>query len=48
MSSGEILEVKISEGEPLESVPENVEHDGHKVISVKPNGNNSRIFIQKA
>jgi tRNA 2-thiouridine synthesizing protein A len=48
MSSGEILEVKISEGEPLESVPENVEYDGHKVISVKPNGNNSRIFIRKA
>ena len=48
MASGEILEVKLSEGEPLESVPENVEHSGHKIVSIKPNGNDSRIFIQKA
>ena len=48
MASGEILEVKLSEGEPLESVPENVELDGHKIISIKPNGNDSRVLIKKA
>ena len=48
MSSGEILEVKLSEGEPLECVPENIEHEGHKVLSIKENGNDSRVFIKKA
>jgi|TARA_B100000902_G_scaffold19807_1_gene23760 TusA-related sulfurtransferase len=47
MSKGEVLEVKVSDGEPLESVPENIIQDGHQVLKVISNGKDSRIFIKK-
>ena len=47
MSKGEVLEVKLSDGEPLESVPENIIQDGHQVLKIISNGKDSRIFIKK-
>ncbi|MBA4729121.1 MAG: sulfurtransferase TusA family protein [Deltaproteobacteria bacterium TMED126] len=47
MAKGEVLEVKLSDGEPLESVPENIIQDGHQVLKIISNGKDSRIFIKK-
>jgi TusA-related sulfurtransferase len=35
LSVGEVLEVLLSRGEPVESVPRSAEEDGHRVISVE-------------
>ncbi len=32
---GEVLEVWLAQGEPLESVPKSAEEDGHRVLSVE-------------
>ncbi len=34
MGAGQILEVKLREGEPLSNVPRSAEEDGHKVVSI--------------
>ncbi len=34
MVAGQILEVKLREGEPLSNVPRSAEEDGHKVVSI--------------
>ena len=34
MKSGEILEVRLTEGEPLENVPRSVREEGHEVLSI--------------
>jgi tRNA 2-thiouridine synthesizing protein A len=31
MSPGEVLELRLDEGEPLDSVPRSAEEDGHRV-----------------
>ncbi len=36
MKSGEILEVRLTEGEPLENVPRSVREEGHEVLSIEP------------
>ena len=33
---GEVLEVWLSGGEPVESVPRSAEEDGHRVLGVEP------------
>ena len=34
MKSGEVLEVRLTEGEPLENVPRSVREEGHEVLSI--------------
>ena len=38
MKSGETLEVRLTEGEPLENVPRSVREEGHEVLSIEPSG----------
>ncbi len=38
MKSGETLEVRLTEGEPLENVPRSVREEGHEVLSIEPGG----------
>ena len=45
MSPGEILEVKLGEGEPLENVPRSVKAEGHSVISLEPDEVNDGFHI---
>lgn len=37
LQKGDILNVKVTEGEPLENVPKSAEEQGFKVLSVKKN-----------
>lgn len=47
ISSGDILEVTLSGGEPLENVPKSAEEEGHEIISIEESGNNYIIKIAK-
>ena len=47
MNEGQILEVTLSDGEPIESVPENIEIDGHEILEKIVNGKNSKLLIKK-
>lgn len=42
MKSGEVLEVRLTEGEPLENVPRSVSEEGHEVLSLEPDDNSNR------
>jgi TusA-related sulfurtransferase len=48
LQKGDILEVLLSEGEPLDNVPRNAEEQGFKVLSVEHvEGTTHRVTIQK-
>ena len=47
ISSGDVLEVTLSGGEPLENVPKSAEEEGHEIISIEESGDNYLIKIAK-
>lgn len=48
LQSGEILEVLLSEGEPLDNVPRNAKEQGYNVLSVEHvEGTTYKVTIQK-
>ncbi len=47
MSTGEILEVTLREGEPLINVPKSVEQDGHKILDLRQEGNIYKLVIER-
>ena len=54
MAAGEIAEVRLTEGEPLENVPRSVRDQGHEVLSLEPEGDTApgggavyRLVIRK-
>ncbi len=47
MSTGEILEVTLREGEPLMNVPKSVEQDGHKILDLRQEGNIYKLVIER-
>lgn len=48
ISEGDILEVLLSEGEPLENVPRSAQEQGYKVLSVEHvEGSVHRVVIEK-
>jgi len=46
---GEVLEVWLSGGEPVESVPRSAELDGHRVLGVEPlrGEDGFRVLVEK-
>ncbi len=48
MEIGQRLEVLLDDGEPIRNVPRSVKDDGHKLISVKNDGDQFRLIIEKA
>ena len=47
-SEGDILEVLLAEGEPLENVPRNAKEQGYNVLSVEHvEGTTHRVTIKK-
>lgn len=48
MSSGEVLEVILKEGEPLINVPRSVEEEGHRILELsKQEDNNYKLLIER-
>ncbi|MCP4604708.1 MAG: hypothetical protein GY847_30005 [Proteobacteria bacterium] len=47
LKKGDRLEVLLSEGEPLKNVPRSAEEQGHKVHSIKPEGQFHKVLIEK-
>lgn len=43
----EILEVWLDPGEAIESVPQSIMEEGHKIINVKNLGNYFKVLIKK-
>lgn len=48
IDSGDILEVTLNEGEPLENIPGSVSEEGHEVLKVTHlEGVKHKVFIKK-
>jgi tRNA 2-thiouridine synthesizing protein A len=51
MAGGQIVEVRLNDGEPLQNVPRSVREHGHEVLSLapeEPGGHVFRLRIRKA
>jgi len=48
LSEGDVLEVLLAEGEPLDNVPRNAKEQGYNVLGVEHvEGTTYRVLIQK-
>lgn len=48
MADGEILEVHLNGGEPVQNVPRSLKDEGHKVLELKENGDGTyTLFVEK-
>ncbi|MCX7746486.1 MAG: sulfurtransferase TusA family protein [Clostridia bacterium] len=48
LEDGEILEIRMNEGEPIRNVPRSLKEEGHKVIEVIQNGDGTyTILVEK-
>lgn len=48
MSSGQVLEVMLREGEPLLNVPKSVEQEGHKILDLhREGGDVFKLLIER-
>ncbi len=48
MRAGQVLEVLLSGGEPLQNVPRSVKYEGHKVLKLEPVGDNKyKLLIER-
>lgn len=48
LEDGQILEIKMNEGEPMLNVPRSFKEEGHKVVSVSDNGDGTfTVFVEK-
>jgi len=52
LASGQVLEVWLAAGEPLENLPRSAAEDGHRVVSVEALGEEApgawRVLLEKA
>lgn len=47
LQKGQILEVILNDGEPIENVPRSVKGEGHKIIAVEKLGEKYRLLIER-
>ena len=47
MDIGQVLEVKIREGEPLANLPKSVEQEGHRVLEIYKEDPFYKILIER-
>lgn len=47
MDEGQVLEVVLDDGEPIQNVPKSIKEEGHKIIEVKKEGEHFRLKIKK-
>ena len=47
MDAGQLLEITIDDGEPIENVPKSLTNDGHEITDTKKIGSHYRLMIRK-
>ena len=47
MNKGEVLEVLLNDGEPIQNVPRSVKGEGHKILSVEKTGEKYKLLIER-
>jgi len=47
MNKGEVLEVILNDGEPIQNVPRSVKGEGHKIVLVEKAGGKYRLLIMR-
>lgn len=47
LEAGEILEVILDSGDPIQNVPKSIKEEGHKIVEVKKEGEHFRLKVQK-
>ena len=47
MSVGEVAEIRLPAGEPLENVPRSVEEHGHVLLSLAPDPDDGGVYIMR-
>ncbi len=47
MDAGQVLEVTLDSGEPIQNVPKSIKEEGHTIVEVKKEDGYFRLKIQK-
>ncbi len=47
MEAGEVLEVILDSGEPIQNVPKSIKEEGHRILEVKKEEGFFRLKVQK-
>ncbi|MBI5469536.1 MAG: sulfurtransferase TusA family protein [Deltaproteobacteria bacterium] len=48
LDAGEVLEVILDSGEPIQNVPKSIKEEGHKILEVKREDGYFRLKVQKS
>lgn len=49
LDDGQILELRLNDGEPVQNVPRSLKDEGHKVLMLEDNGDGTfTLWIEKA
>jgi len=48
MEPGQVLEVVVDSGEPIQNVPKSLKDEGHKIVEVKKEDGFFRLKVQKS
>jgi tRNA 2-thiouridine synthesizing protein A len=48
MAEGQILELVLDSGEPMQNVPKSLKDEGHKVVEVKKEGDHFRLKVERS
>ncbi|MNP20705.1 hypothetical protein D3C76_1132890 [compost metagenome] len=48
LETGQVLEIRMNEGEPIQNVPRSLKDEGHKIILVEQNQDNTyNVYVVK-
>ncbi|MBE9529456.1 MAG: sulfurtransferase TusA family protein [Proteobacteria bacterium] len=48
MAEGQVLELILDSGEPMQNVPKSLKDEGHKVVEVKNEGDHFRLKVERS
>ena len=48
MAQGQVLEILVDSGEPIQNVPKSIKDEGHRILEVKKEADSFRLKIQKS
>ncbi len=48
LDAGEVLEIVLDSGEPIQNVPKSIKDEGHKIVEVKKEDGYFRLKVEKS